>query len=350
MGVVYRFGAFCVDPVRRILLRDGEIVPITPKAFSILLLLIESRSQTVAKDELIQGAWSGAQVSDANLMQNISSLRKALGERAGDSRYIVTIPGQGYRFAGELVEMADEEPAGLPEPKASPAVPSPPSPPLPAPEGHAAATHRRVLFLVLGAVLFLLAAIALVVWRQGAQARSEAASRPGVAVLGLRNLSGNPQADWLGPELVEMLAAELATGGRVRVISGEHVAQARHSLGDPPPQSLDAASFRKLHGLLGADLIIDGAYLALPGKRTGEGDPSGRARVRLDLRVLSVPGGDVVASLAEVGEEHDLANLVARTGVRLRRFVGPPDLTRQAPSAPPPAPDTRPAAAPPPAP
>lgn len=347
MGQACRFGAFCVDPVRRILLRDGEIVPITPKAFSILLLLIESRSQIVAKEELIQGAWSGAQVSDANLMQNISSLRKALGERAGDSRYIVTIPGQGYRFAGELVEMADEEPAGLPEPTASPAVPSPPSPPLPALESPVTATPRRVLFPILGAVLFLLIAITLVVWRQGTQARPVAASRPGVAVLDLRNLSGNPKADWLGPELAEMLAAELATGGRVRVISGESVARARRSLGDPPPQSLDAVFLQKLHGLLGADLIIDGAYLALPGKRPGEGAPSLRARVRLDLRVLSVPGGDVVASLAEVGEEHDLAGLVARTGTRLRRFPGLADLTR---SAPPPAPGTPPAAAPPPAP
>lgn len=345
MGTVYQFGAFRVDPVRRVLLREGELVPVTPKAFSILLLLIESHGRIVTKEELIQGAWSGAQVSDANLMQNISSLRKALGERAGDSRFIVTIPGQGYGFAGELIEGTDEEPA-VPSPSV------PPSPPLPAPEAalvspalpslqapprtlllpNITGRQRRVLFLiVLGAVLFLLSTSALVVWRRGAQARlargetgsvsagaGAVASRPGIAVLGLWNLSGDLQADWLGPAFAEMLATELSAGGRVRVISGENVARVRRSLGNPPLRNLDSATLQKLHGLLGADLIIEGAYLVLPGKK---------AQVRLDLRVLSVPAGDVVTSVAEVGEERDLFGLVARTGTHLRRSLGLADLT-----------------------
>lgn len=350
MGQVYQFGAFRVDPVRRVLLREGEPVPITPKAFSILLLLIESRNRTVAKDELIQGAWSGAHVSDANLMQNISSLRKALGERAGDGRYIVTIPGQGYRFAGDLVEVVDEEaavpsaPLPLSPPPAAASIQEDPAPvpsasPAPQPPAlqEGAGRPRRVpLLIALGAVLLLLGAGALVL-KQRSQERtsrgapdSGTASRPDIAILGLRNLSGDPRSDGLGPALTGMLAAELAAGDQVRVIPGEEVERARLSMGDLPPQSLgslDAASLQKLHGLLGADLVVEGAYLALSGGRAGEGARAATARVRLDLRVLSAPGGEVVASVAEVGAEDDLEGLVARAGSRLRSLLGLAELT-----------------------
>lgn len=223
MGKIYQFGAFRVDSVRRVLLCDGELLPVTPKVFSILLLLIESHGRIVTKEELIQGAWSGAQVSDANLMQNISSLRKALGERAGDSRFIVTIPGQGYCFAGELIEGTGEEPAvpSLPVPEA---VPAPLAPPilealprtllLPGITGR----HRRVLFLiVLGAVLFLLSASALVVWRRGAEARlargetgsvSAGASRPGTQARAAQALvPATPEAARLYIQGLERLRA-----------------------------------------------------------------------------------------------------------------------------------------------
>src|SRR4051794_29153608 len=100
--VLYEIDAFRVDPVRRVLSRDGEPVPITPKAFSILLALLEHPGEVVEKAELIERVWPGVFVTEANLTQNIFSLRKCLGERANDNRYIVTIPGQGYSFAGEL--------------------------------------------------------------------------------------------------------------------------------------------------------------------------------------------------------------------------------------------------------
>src|SRR5947209_16886959 len=78
---LYEFGGFRVDPVRRRLLRGGEQVPLTPKAFSILLLLLERRGGVVEKEDLIQKVWPDTYVTEANLTQNVSSLRKALGER-----------------------------------------------------------------------------------------------------------------------------------------------------------------------------------------------------------------------------------------------------------------------------
>ena len=95
---VYEFDGFRVDPVRRRLLRGGELVSLTPKAFSILLALLENRGEVVDKEELIQRVWPDTFVTEANLTQNISSLRKALGERANDHRYVVTVPGPGVQL------------------------------------------------------------------------------------------------------------------------------------------------------------------------------------------------------------------------------------------------------------
>jgi len=98
----YRFGVFEVDIARRLLLRRGDPVMLTPKAFEILLVLIQNRERVVRKDELMKVVWPDAVVEENNLTRNISSLRKALGEGPGENRFIVTVPGRGYQFAGEI--------------------------------------------------------------------------------------------------------------------------------------------------------------------------------------------------------------------------------------------------------
>src|SRR5947199_1074100 len=123
---LYEFDGFRADPVRRRLARAGESVALTPKASSILLALLERRGKVVPKEDLIQQIWPDTFVTEANLTQNISSLRKALGERANDRRFVVTIPGQGYSFVADVVEIPREATAEMP-------VLVLPPPPLPAP-------------------------------------------------------------------------------------------------------------------------------------------------------------------------------------------------------------------------
>jgi DNA-binding winged helix-turn-helix (wHTH) protein/TolB-like protein/Tfp pilus assembly protein PilF len=98
----YEFGPFCVDPSKRLLSRDGENVALTPKSFDILLTLIESCGEVVTKDYLIKRVWPDTYVEEGNLTYNISVLRKALGERAGEHQYIVTVPGRGYQFVASV--------------------------------------------------------------------------------------------------------------------------------------------------------------------------------------------------------------------------------------------------------
>lgn len=101
---LYRFGEFRVDVKNRLLLRGSETVPITPKAFDLLLLFIEDRGTLLEKDELIERLWGNTVVEESNLARNISFLRKALGEHPKQPEYIVTVAGHGYRFVARVEE------------------------------------------------------------------------------------------------------------------------------------------------------------------------------------------------------------------------------------------------------
>ena len=104
----YAFGPFQIDPEKETLFRDGERIDLTPKAFQLLLVLVRHSNETVTKDRLMNSVWPDTFVEETNLTRNIFSLRKALGETEQD-RYIITVPGQGYRLAHSArLEVADE--------------------------------------------------------------------------------------------------------------------------------------------------------------------------------------------------------------------------------------------------
>jgi DNA-binding winged helix-turn-helix (wHTH) protein/Tfp pilus assembly protein PilF len=106
---VYEFGPFRLHALRRVLLRDGHTVPLTGKVFDTLLVLVERRGRVLAKDELMAALWPDTAVEENNLTQHVSMLRKALGERAGGHRYVVTVPGRGYTFVEPVREVAADE-------------------------------------------------------------------------------------------------------------------------------------------------------------------------------------------------------------------------------------------------
>jgi DNA-binding winged helix-turn-helix (wHTH) protein/tetratricopeptide (TPR) repeat protein len=102
---IFEFGDFRVEAHTRRLLQKGEAVPLTPKVFDTLLYLVENRGKVVEKDDLMQAVWPDTVVEENNLNQNISTLRRVLGESRGENRFIATIPGKGYRFIA-TVELA----------------------------------------------------------------------------------------------------------------------------------------------------------------------------------------------------------------------------------------------------
>jgi DNA-binding winged helix-turn-helix (wHTH) protein len=109
------FGPFRIDLEQRLLLRGELPIPLSPKAFDLLLVLTQRDGQVVVKDDLMKLLWPDTFVEESNLAQHIFQLRKALGERAQDSSYIVTVPGRGYRFAQKVRSI----PATVPIPEAA---------------------------------------------------------------------------------------------------------------------------------------------------------------------------------------------------------------------------------------
>src|SRR5256714_12782595 len=103
----YDFGAYRVDRSERLLLRGDEVVPLTPKAFEMLLVLLESSGHVLTKEELMKRVWPDTIVEEANLSHNIYKLREALGEGRNGEKFIETVPRRGYRFVAKVTQVED---------------------------------------------------------------------------------------------------------------------------------------------------------------------------------------------------------------------------------------------------
>src|SRR5580704_14501267 len=138
-------------------------------------------------------------------------------------------------------------------------------------------------------------------------------ARPSVAVLGFKNLTERPDKAWLSTALAEMLRAELASNGRLRMVSGEQVARAGRdvpwSLTDTPRESLP-----RLRANLDTDYVATGSYAVV-----GEGEKS---QIRLDFRLEDTTAGDTVAEEAAAGNESELFDLVSQIGEKMREHLG----------------------------
>jgi DNA-binding winged helix-turn-helix (wHTH) protein len=110
---VYEFGDWRLDPTEHLLLRNGSAVPLGPKVFDTLLVLVENAGRLITKDEFMSRVWPDSFVEDLALTQNISQLRKVLG--TGEAPVIETVPKKGYRFvlpvaATERTRSLDQQP------------------------------------------------------------------------------------------------------------------------------------------------------------------------------------------------------------------------------------------------
>jgi len=99
---IYEFGDFRLDSEKRLLWRNGSPVSLTPRVFDTLLFMVENPNGVLDKERLMEAVWPDSIVEENNLTQNISTLRRIFGETPGSHRYIVTIPGRGYRFVAKV--------------------------------------------------------------------------------------------------------------------------------------------------------------------------------------------------------------------------------------------------------
>jgi DNA-binding winged helix-turn-helix (wHTH) protein/Tol biopolymer transport system component len=113
-SVEYLFGPFRLDVASLQLWRGDEVVAVTPKAFDTLLVLIRHRARLVRKDELMSAVWGDSFVSEDSLTQNITALRRALGDDPHQPHYITTVPRRGYRFTSPVTERSLSDPTAAP--------------------------------------------------------------------------------------------------------------------------------------------------------------------------------------------------------------------------------------------
>lgn len=104
MSGVYEFGPFRLDLDRRVFTREQQVVPLAPKTFELLVLLVQSAGRALSREELLSSLWPDTFVEEANLSFQVSSLRKALGEEG--ARWVETVPKHGYRFTAEVTTKA----------------------------------------------------------------------------------------------------------------------------------------------------------------------------------------------------------------------------------------------------
>ena len=101
--IIYEFGEFQLDPANHLLSRrDGTPVSLTSRVFDTLVFMVEHHGLVLDKERLMEAVWSDSIVEENNLAQSISKLRQVLGEKPGTHRFIVTVPGRGYRFAADV--------------------------------------------------------------------------------------------------------------------------------------------------------------------------------------------------------------------------------------------------------
>lgn len=116
---IYEFGPFRIDLERYLLFREGKTVQLSPKVLETLIFLIEHRGTVVKKEDIISRVWPDTFVEESNLAQNIFLLRKALGEEKNEHRYIITVPGVGYRFVAPVIESFAQPSQTIPTPHAA---------------------------------------------------------------------------------------------------------------------------------------------------------------------------------------------------------------------------------------
>jgi TolB-like protein/DNA-binding winged helix-turn-helix (wHTH) protein len=238
---IYEFGPYRVDPDRRQLLRGDQAVALGPKTFDVLLLLVRNSGRVLSKDEIMKEVWADTFVEEANLPQHIAMLRKALGETAQAHHYIITLPGHGYRFAGEVhILTAGDHDLHRDS------------------QSHAQIKHKklsrwrlRTTAALLGAVVIAGAAILAIRLARTSLSPATESKRVMLAVLPFQNLSNDPQQEYFSDGLTEETITDLGGVSPEKLGVIARTSTMRYKLSNKP--------LRQIAQELGVDYILEGS-------------------------------------------------------------------------------------------
>jgi len=291
---LYEFGPFRVDPEKEVILRAGEPVPLTPKTFQILLVLIRHNKEVVTKDDLMKEVWPDTFVEEANLSRNIFMLRKALGENPPEQRYILTVPGRGYRLA-ESVRLVPEQELSI-----------------------IAAQHSKVEVEVqiaeskpwrwqAVAVSLVLVGSAVATWIF--LHRSPVLTEKDTVILGdFTNTTGDPVFDGT---LRQGLIVQLEQSPFLSLVSEQRIHHTLQLMGKPGDAPLTEETARQVCARTGSAALIEASIA-----------PLGNHYV-LGLRATACRTGDALdAEQEQAGRKEDVLNALTAMATKFRRHVG----------------------------
>lgn len=312
--VLYEFGPFRVDPEKQVLLREDHPVAISPKVFETLLILVRHSRQVVSKEDLMKALWPDAFVEEANLSQNIFMLRKALGDTPEDRRYIVTLPGRGYRFAeqvrtvtqdGDDVVIASRSRAQMVVEQAGSA---------PSETSHALPTslNRQVSWkylLPIGSVVSLLVVLALgmavFLHRRQPMVLGE---KDSVLVSDLTNTTGDPVFDGT---LRQGLAVQLEQSPFLSLVSEDRIQRALRLMGQPSDARLTPEIARQICERTASAAVLEGSIGNMGSQYV------------LGLRATHCRTGEVLAEeQAQAARKEDVLNALSQIASKFRTRVG----------------------------
>jgi TolB-like protein/DNA-binding winged helix-turn-helix (wHTH) protein/Tfp pilus assembly protein PilF len=303
--LVYEFGPFQLIPGERQLLRDNQPVPLTPKSFDLLVLLVENSGHLIEKDELLKRLWPDSFVEEANLSVNVSALRRALGEGPNEHQFVETVPRRGYRFVASVkerwdggvepvnAELSEEQRLAIANDERQSSSLSP------AIASRTRAWSRTWPIVLIG--LLSLAGLLLVLnagrLRDRVVGKGVPVGIQSLAVLPLENLTGDASQDYFADGMTEALIADLARISAIRVMSRSSVMQYK-SAPKPLPE-------------IGRELNVD-AVLTGSVVRSGE-------RVRITVQLIQAATD---RNLWGNSYERDLRDVLALQREVARDIVG----------------------------
>ena len=266
----YRFGPFVLDTVQHALLKKGKSVALTPKTYDTLLLLVQNSGRMLSKEELMQTLWPDSFVEESNLTQQVSMIRRALGESASNPRYIATVPSRGYRFIAAIKNAVEEEgisdvkdshevrvdrpneSVGAPAESGKTATPLTQS--LPPTIDVSKQRQRIAIFLRIalsGLVSFLILGSALLFYRRHSLTVPQPPTPRSLAILPLQNLRQAPEDDFLGFSLADAIITKLDYVSSLTIRPSKAVEKYRK-------QEID---IQKVGSELNVDTMLTGSFI-----------------------------------------------------------------------------------------
>jgi DNA-binding winged helix-turn-helix (wHTH) protein/tetratricopeptide (TPR) repeat protein len=297
--VLYEFGEFRCDPREGLLFQAGTPVPLPPKAFDVLLVLIRSNGRLRTKDELMQEVWPDSFVEESNLAVHISALRKVLGETAGGPQYIETVPRRGYRFVAQVTERRDE---GKPGPSVEISdIEQRDTSPRAAPAS--LAPFRR--WWMVGAALLLIAIMVSVLI---SSRPAKLTDKDTVVLADFANTTGDPVFD---DALRQGLSSQLEQSPFLNLLSDERIAQTVSLMAQPKDSRLTHELAREVCQRTASAAVLDGAIAQVG------------TQYLLTLKAVNCSNGDSLGSSeAQATDKNDVLDAMGKVASEIRNKLG----------------------------